>query len=346
MGLGNFFQSTPIIKLIKAQKSNVSIDVIGGSPWISPSFIKNNFPIRKIHLYNNSWSRINKIKFFWNLRRERYDKILIAMTDESRAFRNYFLLINSKATVVMMYTGLDLVQKLLDHFYHLKKNINLIQYLPGTHEIDMHYNLYQSFVDSPIKREYETINISNGKEVDVILEKFNLKNIKYIVVAPSARSGMVTPKLIPPHIIKAVIKHYSKFTSLKFVGIGTIGDNEWIKENVVIKNFINIAGNTTIEEAAIIMKNAICNILPDSGSMHIAHSVKANIVAVYGPTDFYRTRSIGDNVRYVHSKNKNWCIMFNNHMSEVEVFQKFGNSIINDIKIDDLLSEIDYFADK
>jgi len=57
----------------------------------------------------------------------------------------------------------------------------------------------------------------------------------------------------------------------------------------------------------------------DSGIMHIANALDCNLIALYGPTDFTRTRPIGKNVKIIFSKNKYFCAMYNFKNSEFDL---------------------------
>jgi len=63
---------------------------------------------------------------------------------------------------------------------------------------------------------------------------------------------------------------------------------------------ISLCGKTTLGELAAIMRRAALVVANDTGPMHIAASVDAPTIALFGPTDPVFTGPIGRNVRLIH----------------------------------------------
>jgi ADP-heptose:LPS heptosyltransferase len=345
MGLGNFFQVTPTIKGIHKYFPGSKIDLFGGSPDGSDSIINGSPLVNKIYKFDIKWSFFKKIKFIISLKKIKYDFVFVPITDESGFLFKFMLLIGAKNYIINLLPNNNFRWKLFNSIIILIPKVKYVQYLPGRHEIDLHLDFLQTIIQIPLDRQYETLNIYDNSLIKPLSIKFKNITNNYIVIAPSARAGLNTPKLIPIPIINEIIDYYYRDGNFKIITIGTSGDYEWFENKVDMGKVVNIAGKTSIKEVAVIMKNAICNILPDSGSMHIAHSVKANIIAIYGPTDITRTKPIGQNVRILKSGKSTDNIMFNFKMSEVSVFDKYGATFCMDgIKINNIIDAVRTFT--
>ena len=345
MGLGNFFQVTPTIKGIHKYFPESEIDLFGGSPDGSDSVINGSPLINKIYKFDKNWSFTKKIKFLLLLRKEKYDYVFIPITDESGLLRKYWWFIGAKCYIRNFLPNINWRWRIYNSIIILIPKVKYVQYLAGRHEIDLHLDLLQTIIDSPLERQYDTFNIYDNQLIIPLSNKFKNITNNYIVIAPSARAGLNTPKLIPISVINELIDYYHHDGIYKIVTIGTSGDYQWFKNKLNMEKVINVAGDTSIKEVAVIMKNALCNILPDSGSMHIAHSVKANIVAIYGPTDCSRTKPIGENVKILKSGKSTDNIMFNFSMSEVTVFDKYGSTFCMDgINTNSIINAVESFT--
>jgi ADP-heptose:LPS heptosyltransferase len=65
-GLGNFILKTPLIKFIKNNINNSSIDIICGTPWGVENILKNSDYLNNIYTLPNNASVLKKIKFLCN----------------------------------------------------------------------------------------------------------------------------------------------------------------------------------------------------------------------------------------------------------------------------------------
>lgn len=116
-----------------------------------------------------------------------------------------------------------------------------------------------------------------------------------IGIAPGAAFGGA--KRLPVHKYVSLIKNILKAKpDVKFVLMGSFADKECcdlICEEAGSENIINLAGKTSLEEAACICAFSNLFLSNDSGLMHLASVMGTKVVAFFGPTKEDHTAPLG-----------------------------------------------------
>lgn len=157
-------------------------------------------------------------------------------------------------------------------------------------------HLYKTMAAFKDRRNPEEINIP-GREIyidrqtiesaDRLLRRYGLSiDSDYIVVAPGARSR--TKRWRKEGFVKLcheLLKHYT------IIFIGDKNDSLLTKDinKQLGDRVIDLAGETTLLEAVVIFKKAKLVICHDSAVLHIASYLDCPILAIFGPTDEYRS---------------------------------------------------------
>lgn len=166
---------------------------------------------------------------------------------------------------------------LLTHTYPLPKN--------NTHRLDEYSGLLQSFGLS-LKTKQASLRISN-EEMDKAQ-----KRLGQLKISPNDFSVIIHPAA------NWNLKRWSKenfsllverlMTELKAKVIITGGREERSLVEDIVKGLevkpIVLVGETTIKELAALMQKVKLVISADSGPMHLASAVGANVIALFGPT--------------------------------------------------------------
>ena len=105
-------------------------------------------------------------------------------------------------------------------------------------------------------------------------------------------------------------------------------------------------GQTDFGQMVGVLHNADAIIAHDSGLMHMANALNRPLIALFGPTDYTRTRPLGKNVTVLYSKNECFASMYGWQQDENEVAAKYsGGMAMNGIEVqqvfDELLSILD-----
>ena len=255
------------------------------------------------------------------------------------------LIIFCKSRIVLHYHSLKSFKRYIRIiFYAFYPNVILVPLISTRHEIDSHYDLLQAIIDKPIKRNYETFILGN-ENID-ILKKLKLQKYNYVIIQPSASSGQPSPKICSLNKMVKICQHInSEFPDLKIYTIGNQGDYDNIISNLIDKcKFLISAGVTSIDEASNLMRYALVSIVHDSGALIIGGAVKANMIALIGPTDPSRFLPLNKNIKVIKSENECTNLMFNFKLNEKQILKKFPNGYCMDsINSSKIIDEIRFF---
>ena len=211
----------------------------------------------------------------------------------------------------------------------------------GRHEIDLNLDLLSLILKRPYVYNKNTI---------VSWEKLKLLPFeipkKFIVVQPSAKNGLPSPKTWNPKNFINLIKTFSSnYPEYKIVMVGDKGENVLDTKIRKLNNkIIDITGKTNFNQLCNILYKSKLTICHDSGIMHIANALKGPLIALYGPTDFSRTKPLSKKSKILFSKNKSFAKMYGFNFSEDEVFRLFPNYYcLDEIEVKDVMKEIEKF---
>lgn len=324
-GLGNFILKTPMMMSILKFYPNAKIDVIGGGIDRAELAVEGADFIDNIYSFDREWNLYKKICFYLRLRKMSYDAVFVPFDDETRFMFFGALICGAEriySHLVMKSKVTSCLKMIISVFF---TRLTLVPFLSSRHEIDLNYDLLQSFIERPFTREYKTY--CNFGQSTGTLEKFDLVEDKYIVIQPGARSGKPTPKRWSLDNFKELIALcHDKYPDLKIVTIGNQYDfDNYVSEIIsFFPKVINTAGLTSISEAASIMSSATVSIVHDSGALHIGGAVEAKMIALYGPTDFTRTRPLGEQNTVLFSVQNSFAEMYNLSSGEDLLIEKYG----------------------
>lgn len=167
--------------------------------------------------------------------------------------------------------------------------------------------MYHDLVKPIINSRYQdpTIEIVPEFKLDS-----KLKRNEYICIHPGVSKMSISKNILKcpdlnfwENLIKGLLKK-----NKQIVLLGTNDDKNLIEEILKITeisnnpNFINYYGKTkNIMEMAFIMKNSASVICVDSAPLHVAVCVKANIFAIFGPTNEVKLVPQKDNITIIQN---------------------------------------------
>jgi len=345
-GLGNFVLKTPVINYVQSNYSEVCVDIIGGSNFGADYVLSGTDLIDNVYKINDKSSLINKCKFFLLLRKIKYDAIFLPF-DALPLFLllGSFLLRGTKYLHINIGKRKTILSKII-HFIYLARfpNFVFVPILQGRHEIDLNYDLLEKYINHPIERDYKTIVYH--QERSLLLDNILLRNEEYIVLQPCAANGSLTAKIWGidnfNNLIPSLRRKYNKY---KVVLVGDKGDFDMVRDTGLLDNdVINLIGDTSVMELISVLNNAAVVVAHDSGVMHLANALNINLIALYGPTDFTRTKPLGDNSKILFSHSDCFAKMYNANFSENEVSKMYPNfECMSNISVDDVLDAIDEY---
>lgn len=325
-GLGNFILKTPLIRALNTEYEFCQIDLIFGYPWGAENVLKDSELIHKQYWLPAKFSILKKIKMFIELRRQKYDMVILPF-DATPGFVLFFsILFLCNAKIICHFSShgsltVERIKKSLALFFI--PSVEWVPILKGRHEIDLNLDLLQAVTKNNVSRDYRTIVTWKSENVT----HFNLPEL-FLVIQPSAANGAATPKIWSPENFNKLIDQFLlKFTEMKVVLVGDAGDVSRLKGMYALSNsnVINLLGKTNFNQLCNVLNSAQAVIAHDSGIMHVANALQVPLIALYGPTDYTRTAPLASTTHVLHSRNDCWRTMYGFQGSEKKIDKQYPN---------------------
>lgn len=282
-GLGNFIMMTPMIAALRKLYPDGVIHIIAGNNFGTEFVLQGTTIADRIWLLPEKASLLRKLMFFWNLRREHIDVAFVPFDASPSFFRFGILLASIPRRIGHTTEVLRIPME-----WTKDAMTDVVPVRAGAHESDLHFDLLE-VLHPGIHRTYET-TVQVG-DVSKTLAKFGLNGKNFIVIQVSAANGEKSPKVWPAENFHRLVKQLHSH-GLLVVLVGDALEQEVVDR--FAKNYsvsvVNLAGKTSIQEVAVIIKEAVALVCHDSGLMHIGNAVKTPLVALYGPTDYLYTQ--------------------------------------------------------
>ena len=123
-------------------------------------------------------------------------------------------------------------------------------------------------------------NDSNGLELSqfsILNSHFSIPTSPYVVIACGAQHET---KRIPPEKIALIAKGIKGHVLL----LGDRNDRIRMESVAPNENTVNLCGETSLQESAALIANAVAVVTPDSAMMHVAAAYRRKIIALWGCT--------------------------------------------------------------
>ncbi|MCE5212439.1 MAG: lipopolysaccharide heptosyltransferase II [Deltaproteobacteria bacterium] len=163
---------------------------------------------------------------------------------------------------------------------------------------DMHKHAVDRYLDFPrylgAGKDQAQFILPSSKEAEekakLLLNKYNLEDKKFIAVNPVA---LWETKLWSDEKFAVLADLIIDQLQMKVVFTG--GEKGPLEKitSLMTKESVNIGGQTSLSELALIYKKARLVISTDSGPMHLAAAAGTPVIALFGPTDPARTGPYG-----------------------------------------------------
>lgn len=254
--IGDIVLTTPVIRCLKLQYPDAEIHFLT-KPGFASILLANPY-ITKVHVLDKSL-------------------LSIALEMKTIAFDYVIDLHNNLRTSIIKsvlnipafsYDKLNIEKALLVNFKQ--------SYLPNVHVVDRYLNTLSSF---GVVNDGQGLDYFIPSDVTLSLEVKQLLVKPYIAVAIGAQHGT---KCLPKQRLIDVCKNINR--NVVLLGgneDGILGDE--IAENSGL-HVINLSGKLSLNQSALVIKQAEKVITHDTGLMHIAAAFKKSIISIWGNT--------------------------------------------------------------
>lgn len=341
-GLGNLVLKIPLFKTIKFSDTNYELHILVNKKYNYNKFLDELGIVNKIHILNDEENSHYQLRQILLLKKYKFDYILLPFDSSTKLtiFGSLFF----KSTKIM-HINLDVsyLRKIRNSiFYLFFKNYKFVPFMPGRHEIDLNIDLFESLINSPLKRSFNTeFKFKNDQNS---IKQFNLLKYKYICIQISSAHGDYNAKTWNPKNFKELIrKILYKYNDFQVVILGDKHDTNYYQdEKINSKNLINLIGKTDLNELLNVIYYSSAVIACDSSIGHLANALKVNLISLFGPTDYTRTVPKGENTKVIYTDDQYTGIMYNFRYLEKDLSKTNHNfKLMSGITTNKVFSELE-----
>ena len=343
-GLGNFILKTPMINRLADLYPGCKIDLACGSPWGADKVLEHSNIINHVYWLPLNSRILDKIKHLKSLANNGYDLIVLPF-DSTPTFLLWganFYFSDSRITAhfnIYNLGGLNRIKRTLS--FVLFSNVEWVPVLHGRHEIDLNLDLIDvlSYKNYTANRDRKTT-----VTYDPTASVSGLPN-KYIVLQPSARNGVPSPKTWPISQYHSLSQQWlKKHPDYHILLVGDTGDLNALLGHPILKldGVVNMIGETNFSQLCMILKTASAVVANDSGIMHVSDALETPLVALFGPTDYTRTGPLSASSKVLCSQNDCYCNCYAFKESEDSLLDKFDEDYcMKDITPSNVISTLE-----
>ena len=312
-GLGNFIQKLPLINILTTHYPDAELHIYTEYSDYS-FFVSSSYNVK---FYCIPKSRQSIFTWFSTLFSNSYDIIILPFdSTPSPLYWVSFLFLRSRCVLHANLYHFNLRSLIVYLLCFIIPNRLIVPLIRSRLEHDLNIDLAQSLFQKPL--DYSSIPcISRTTE-----SRSHIKlTTPYIVIQPSARNGLPTPKVWSPQgfleLIEKISLHYPDLTICL---VGDHGDRNVLPASLFdLKSVVDLLGKTSLSDLAYVLSNAQVVICHDSGIMHLSTYSKTKTIDLYGPTYISRTLPKSNYIYPIISRNESTCMMYDSAISETEL---------------------------
>lgn len=292
-GIGDAILLTPALRRLRKSfpNANITIQFIG-PPYGGQEILGESNLVNETSFFNTQTSGGERLKWVSRIKKGGYDLALVNL--ECRSLDVLYQIVLGRIPIRVGHTMEEIFGRdSLKHLFNYPVPVK-----PGHHEIELNNDLIRALGVDINKEDNETyfhIGEEAERRAKATLENSGIIDSNFICVQVGAASGVSAVKTWALEKFSLLLDNFISKTRMPVVILGDEYDTEKAYEiEADMKEGLNVlTGKTTIKETAAIIRKAKFLLCHDSGLMHVACAVRTPIIAIYGPTDYYRTKPLG-----------------------------------------------------
>lgn len=292
-GIGNFILYTPAIDAIKRHFPNARLDLQVGNRTGCEDVLSGAGYFAKTYDVSNKSGWKFWLNHILEIRLVQYDLIISEFHSNS-----YFLAMMVSFSGAPFRVGHVRSPGWPDR-YGFVYNVP-VKMEEDQHETDRYFALARA-LGAPVRLLDKHPFIHMGSDDAVFADQFlSSRNCSLdrplVGIQMGTSPNMLWKQWQPVRYRTLIIQLLEKYPSTQILMLGSRGEIEMIREwtkGIGDDRIIMCAGETTLKQAAALIKRCSMLVCNDSGLMHVAVAVQTPVVAIYGPTDYRRTAPLG-----------------------------------------------------
>lgn len=283
--IGDAIFAEPLIRYVKRQSPDATVICV--CPPRCMAFLKKNPHIDHIIAFDekgNERSLLKRLLFVLRIRSLKVDRVYLLHRSFTRA-------------VLCFLAGIPL----RIGYYTKKRARFLTTAVHGydheqrdVHDVDLFLGLVPGHGLSDTERRYRFyFDDEDTRYVYALLQEHALKEHQCIAINPGA--NWPPKRWFPDRFARLADMLYEQY-HMPIIITGA-ADNQTLADEIMGRvktaRCFSMCGKTTLTQVGALFALCRCVVTADSGPMHIASGVGADVVALFGPTDFIRTGPCG-----------------------------------------------------
>lgn len=327
--LGDMLCSVPLFAAIRKKFPDAHITLVASPINYEILFSDINPYIDKVITYRKTPLK-NLMEFYKELKNHDYQIGIVPSTvsiSRTSHFINFFSGAKYRVGVKSIDNKINSVEYLLNvksDFEWDSKKLHQVE-----RNLDVGRQIYCDLSDE--EKNKVMIHLSSGE----ILFAENFMNVNFpdksrLVISLHPGAGKIQNRWDKEYFVELIKKLFDKYKCYILLTSGTIDKEitDSIRDKLnELKINCTIIENSPIRKVGAVIKNTDLYITNDTGTMHVAGGVDANIISLFGPTHGYEWAPKGKNKIYIQSPSDNI-----NDITVESVFETAGNTLTNIIE--------------
>lgn len=323
--LGDMLCSVPLFEAIRKKYPDSHITLVASPVNYEILFSDINPYIDEVIIYNKSGGKAI-YEFIRKLRRKKYDLGFVPST-VSISRTSHIINFLSGAKVRIGVKSIDGKKNKSEYLLSVKKDFQWDE--KKLHQIERNLDIGRLVgCDLPVKERIIKIHLSEDEKKfaeDYINKNFPDKN--RLIFGFHTGAGKIPNRWDSEKFAELITSLYRKYNNYIFITSGTIDKEVTEKVSELLnksKTEHIILTNTPVRKVGGVISKSNLFVTNDTGIMHVAGGVGANVVSLFGPTNGFEWAPFGENNKYIKSKTEN----------------------INDISVEEVLNECELLINK
>lgn len=335
--LGDMLCSVPLFAAVRKRFPKAHITLVASPINYEILFSDINPYIDKVITYRKAPFK-NLIEFYKELRDHNYQIGIVPSTvsiSRTSHFINYF----SGAKVRVGVKSIDHKLNSVEYLLNVKSEFDWDS--RKLHQTERNLDVGRQIGCDLTEKEKKNVMIHLSKEETDFADSFiegNFQDKNKLIVSMHPGAGKLPNRWNKENFIELTKKLYDKYNCYFLITSGMIDKEitDDVKEKLMKLN-INcvLLENTPVRKVGAVIKRTDLYITNDTGTLHVAGGVDANLISLFGPTHGYEWAPAGDNKICIQSPTDNI-----NDITVDEVFKASAGILDQILLKKEVLSEV------
>ena len=292
-GIGDLVMLTPALKLLRENYPRAVIDIFVGEPIVGEVLLENKTVNEVLRFNPKKHNLLDKLKFIYKLRKRGYDLSIVSTGINPLKGGLFSFLAGAKQRL-----GEYVKSKI--PFYTLQVKAD-----GSKHKVYTNLNLLSALgiKTEKLPETFFEVNLEDIEFAKNFIRQLGAENKILVGFHPGAGENQQFKVWPKENFIKLGQKILESYKNSCVILFGGPREKELcleIKEKIGSDVFL--ATDLTLKQVASLIDNCKIFVASDSGLGHISSATNANVISIFGPTDYKRSVPFSQRVHLIKEK--------------------------------------------